>query len=184
MPGRRGGIGARTPSNHSYGTLMTEKVLAKVITGQPTLESVGGRIVVHAATLQGHKRHRIYGEHYPAVTPAGPDDKVLGSVAYGINASEAALLDAFEGDEYARRTVSVLDHETGKTVESQVYIWIDGEDRLDPQEWSVAEFQKERMDQWIADELKELEANDPEGTRFKDSTVLSSYRDFYTRTKK
>jgi hypothetical protein len=163
---------------------MTEKVLARVISGQSDLEATRGRIVVHTATLHGYKRHRIHDADYPAVTSADPQDSVKGTVVYGITASEAALLDAFEGDEYSRHTVSVVDRITEETVESQVYIWIDSLDRLDPNEWSVAEFQAEHMDRWIAEELKELEAKDPDGKRFHDSSVLASYRDCYTRSKR
>lgn len=81
-----------------YGTLMAE----------PMLRSVCGHS--HAstpATLHDFRRRRVSGEVYPAIIPC-LGEKVDGALYCGLNATQLALLDVFEGAMYRRVIVDVM----------------------------------------------------------------------------
>ena len=80
-----------------YGTLMAE----------PVMRSVCGRPFDSTpATLHDFRRRRVSGEAYPAIIPF-PGEKVDGALYCGLNATQLALLDVFEGDMYRRVIVDV-----------------------------------------------------------------------------
>lgn len=80
-----------------YGTLMAE----------PVMRSVCGRHFASTpATLHDFRRRRVSGEVYPAIIPC-PGEKVDGALYCGLNATQLALLDVFEGDMYRRVVVDV-----------------------------------------------------------------------------
>jgi hypothetical protein len=72
-------------------------------------------------------------------------------------------LDIFEGDQYSRQKVKVqvlrdvgLDEaaEEGKTevveeVEAEAYVWEEGLETLEPQEWDFEEFKRDKMKAWM-----------------------------------
>lgn len=110
---------------------------------------------------------------------AGVDAEVRGTYVEGLTDEEIWRLDLFEGDEYARRRVSVtllpgeVDAATGVRTahpgvgisaaaesglesaaaerrEAQTYIWIAGTHRLEEREWDFDEFVREKMWRWAA----------------------------------
>ncbi len=76
----------------AYGTLMWTEVLDAV---------VGCRLHGEPAVVEGFRRLRLAGEHYPAVLPA-PGGRVEGILYRGLSESDFRALDAFEGEEYDR----------------------------------------------------------------------------------
>ena len=81
-----------------YGTLMAEAVMRSVC-GQPFAST--------PATLHDFRRRRVSGEVYPAIIPC-PGDRVEGALYSGLNATQLALLDVFEGTMYRRAIVDVM----------------------------------------------------------------------------
>lgn len=144
---------------------MTQEVLSRVTTGSLTLAS-DSKLEIHAARLDNHKRFSIKDADYPAVRPRSGEN-VIGTIAYNLTAEEIAKLDIFEGDEYVRETHEVTDLVTGEIVEADVYIWVDGEERLEDRDWDVELFKKTKMHTWISDEMAIIEGStDGRGNRF------------------
>ena len=81
-----------------YGTLMAEQVMRSVC---------GHAFAPMPATLHDFRRRRVSGEVYPAIIPC-PGDQVEGALYCGLNATQLALLDAFEGAMYSRVIVDVV----------------------------------------------------------------------------
>ena len=103
-----------------YGTLADPAVCTGLLGRAPRPAPAG---------LHGFVRHEVRGETYPAIVPE-PGGLVLGSVYADIAREELAVLDGYEGDEYARIEVSV-EMDAG-VARAWVYVWIGGEERLGP----------------------------------------------------
>lgn len=147
-----------------YGTLMASNVLSRVITGQLELDPMLG-IKVHKAVLEDHQRHSIKGRDYPAVRPRR-GHTVLGTVAYNLSTDHLKKLDIFEGGEYDRKMVEILDTNTQKVVNAWVYIWDEKlEAQLSQENWDFDDFVKNKMHSWVSDEMNKVK-NDPRGNRF------------------
>jgi gamma-glutamylcyclotransferase (GGCT)/AIG2-like uncharacterized protein YtfP len=132
--------GTKTYTAFFYGTLTASQVLARVLTGELALPT-NTPIVLHRARLDGYRRFSVKGEEYPAVRPR-EGEQVVGAVAYGLSELDVAKLDVFEGDEYKRVELDVVDLEdAGRTVRANMYLWVDGENRLEPTEWDLEHFQ-------------------------------------------
>ena len=81
----------------TYGSLMCSDIMLSV---------AGACREVGPAVLSGYTRFRVKGEVYPAVVPR--EDATVEGVLYDeIDARALARLDAFEGEMYSRKTVSV-----------------------------------------------------------------------------
>ncbi len=81
-----------------YGTLMAEPVMRSVC---------GHSFASTPATLHDFRRRRVSGEVYPAIIPC-PGDQVEGALYCGLNATQLASLDVFEGTMYRRVMVDVV----------------------------------------------------------------------------
>ena len=80
------------------------------------------------AILHGYVRHGVRGEAYPAIIPQA-GSSVRGLLYENLSTGELALLDAYEGDEYARSLVEV---DTGQgTVTVWAYVWQSGLEKLE-----------------------------------------------------
>ncbi|KAJ7227221.1 hypothetical protein GGX14DRAFT_348174 [Mycena pura] len=95
-----------------YGTLMHPEILKRVIGND------GSHLYICPAVLLEFTRHRIKGADYPGIVPYATGLRVLfddeldrkacsvrGTMVTGLTASDIALLDTFEGDEYTKKTV-------------------------------------------------------------------------------
>jgi len=119
---------------------------------------------VRPAMLHNHRRHKVRHADYPAIIPhAG--SKVRGSLVTGLTQGDLYRLDIFEGDQYKRDVVKVqvfkdveLDQaapedaaepEVVDEVEAQTYIWLDGEETLEPEEWDFEAFKRDKMRAWM-----------------------------------
>jgi hypothetical protein len=77
----------------------------------------------------------------------------------GLTEGDIYRLDIFEGNEYARKKVTAIvlakagddsgeGNVEGDEAETETYVWISGEYRLEPGEWDFKEFVKEKMARW------------------------------------
>lgn len=110
--------------------------------------------VMEDALLLDHARHRIIGVDYPAVV-AEPGKQVRGTLCRGIMPRDLKRLDVFEGDEYERRWVDV--RAASGLVRAQTYVFIADVSRLEPREWSFAEFEGEKLLHWTDPDSQEYE---------------------------
>lgn len=84
--------------------------------------SVARRLPEHrAVTLSGWKRCQVQDQSYPAIT-AAQGQTVPGVLWLEVSESEMNLLDAFEGSEYRRVSVTVIDP-AGMHYRAQAYAW-------------------------------------------------------------
>jgi gamma-glutamylcyclotransferase (GGCT)/AIG2-like uncharacterized protein YtfP len=114
----------------AYGTLMCDDVMQDVsglqMTGVP-------------AVLQGYRRLRVKGEHYPAIVPAEAS-AVDGVVYQGIPNQAWILLDRFEGDMCVRETVRIA-LASGAALLAETYVMRAGfNDYLEETEWDFSAF--------------------------------------------
>lgn len=132
-----------------YGTLMAPRVLHGVIASAHSIET-------HAAVLAGFRRSRVRSAHYPAVV-AHDGHSVQGAVVYNLTDADLRRLDQFEGDEYERRVVDVVDSVTGGVVQASVYVWIDSLQRLEEADWDFGQFSAAHIDDFIRDDAVRYE---------------------------
>ena len=106
--------------------------------------SVCGR--EHAAVdaeLQGYARHPVRGQDYPGLAVASADSVVAGRLYLDVDEASLARLDAFEGEEYERVTVTVRLAD-GSRCEAFCYLFRAAfADRLLPGDWDPAVFERE-----------------------------------------
>lgn len=112
----------------TYGSLMFPEVWRRV---------TGGLHAAERARLADHARHAIRGVSYPGVTGC-PGAAVDGVLYRDVDAAALAALDAFEGPEYRRATVTVT-CENGDTVEAGVYLYLVAE-KLSESPWDAGAF--------------------------------------------
>ncbi|MDX1668501.1 MAG: gamma-glutamylcyclotransferase family protein [Limnobacter sp.] len=111
-----------------YGSLMFHQVWSSVVTGQ---------YLTTNAVLEGHRRHRVEGETYPAAMPSAVH-QIEGIVYKNVSPADVKRLDLFEGPEYHREAADVL-IETGEKLPAQFYRWLLPEKAIDD-DWSVEYF--------------------------------------------
>ncbi|ANB11177.1 hypothetical protein AWJ20_3979 [Sugiyamaella lignohabitans] len=148
---------------------MSPSVLARVISGKLELDVKS--LKVNPAKLENFKRHKVKDVDYPAVIRGDDKDLVLGTVVYNLSEEEIIKLDMFEGEEYERLVLDVLDIAESRQVKAGVYVWVDSQDRLLEEEWDFGYFVNHKMENWISDELKEMDKEaEARGGRFWDTT--------------
>jgi len=115
----------------AYGTLMWPEVL----------ESVIGRSGAGIpASLDGYRRVRIKGAHYPAVVPSR-NDTVTGLLYAGLSEGEFRNLDRFEGEEYERLSVCVAGMEAEVYVLSSAWMHL-----ADSRSWNPEDMEAEHLE--------------------------------------
>lgn len=120
---------SKFPKNvFTYGSLMFEPVWERV---------VRGKYQCTPAWLNGHVRREIAGELYPGVVRK-EGSRVRGLVWLGVEQTDLALLDSFEGVDYDRVEVS-LESDVGMNMPAQTYLWKHPE-RLTDKPWDVKQF--------------------------------------------
>jgi gamma-glutamylcyclotransferase (GGCT)/AIG2-like uncharacterized protein YtfP len=112
----------------TYGSLMFAPVWQRV---------VGGSYQSERACLADHARFTVRAASYPGVVPqAGA--VVDGLLYLDVEPEALAVLDRFEGAEYARRPVTVACAD-GRRIEAATYIYLDREN-LAEAAWTPADF--------------------------------------------
>lgn len=128
----------------TYGSLMFPQVWQRVVRGDYRFAS---------ASLAGHARLAIVGETYPGMIGRN-DARVDGVIYFDVAPHDVAALDAFEGDDYRRDTVTVR-LESGVAMEADTYIYIRPE-RLSESPWLPEAFQMQRfLQSYCRDKLGE-----------------------------
>ena len=117
----------------TYGSLMFPEVWCRVVRGD-----YGSA----PARLDGHARFEITGETYPGMIPC-QGSAVDGVLYFDVTPADVAALDAFEGIEYRRESVSVA-LASGATVEAGTYIYLLPQ-KLSKSPWMPEAFQMERF---------------------------------------
>ncbi|KAK7204351.1 AIG2-like family-domain-containing protein [Myxozyma melibiosi] len=137
-----------------YGTLMSPNVLARVLFNKRDLPS-NSPLSLTPATLHNHSRSRLIDESYPAIVKS-EGSSVAGVLVSELTPAQVKTLDAFEGDEYERQKVQVV-NENGQAVDAWCYIWVDRLDRLTGVDWDFDEFMQNRFKTWIEGEMSAME---------------------------
>lgn len=114
----------------AYGSLMFEDIF---------LEVTGTSLDAIRATATGWRRFSLEQRTYPGAVPS--DKHCIDGVLW-LDVPERALLalDQFEGDEYVRRQIEVLDS-AGHNYVAFIYQWLDLS--LTLSDWSIQEFESE-----------------------------------------
>lgn len=124
----------------AYGTLELPELL-RALTGQ-TYQSM-------PALLQEHRRAMVRDRGYPAVTPARAA-ALRGRLYLDLSEASWRIVDAFEGDEFERRSVVVLDSR-GERIPAQVYVLRQGLNHLLTSEvWDMRRFRKQHFARYLA----------------------------------
>ncbi len=114
----------------TYGSLMCEEIMFAVC---------GAPAAAAPATLVGYRRHPVAGEAYPGMLPTA-GAQVDGVLYRDLTPAALARLDAFEGPQYRRETVSVRLAD-GSTVEAETYVFrAEFADLLRPGDWDFDDF--------------------------------------------
>jgi gamma-glutamylcyclotransferase (GGCT)/AIG2-like uncharacterized protein YtfP len=116
----------------TYGSLMFSDVWERV---------VHGRYRNAPATLAGHARYAITGETYPGMV-ARTDAVVTGVVYFDVAPEDLAALDAFEGEEYRRVTVTVAQGDARTSADTYLYL---PREKLSDSPWNPDAFQMQRF---------------------------------------
>jgi len=115
----------------AYGSLMFETVWSRL---------VSGHYPASPATLAGFIRRCVKEDSYPVIFRGSSSDSVEGVLYRNISDKDLAVLDAFEGDYYAREAVTLLLPD-GSTFPAQTYVLKDQYRHLASDlEWDAARF--------------------------------------------
>lgn len=115
----------------TYGSLMCEDIMSAVC-GTPCTRH-------EPATLAGHRRHPVIGQHYPGMVPA-VGNTVSGVLYLDLPPSAWPRLDAFEGEEYTRERITARLAD-GRSVTAWTYVFKPRyEDRLATGDWDFEDF--------------------------------------------
>ncbi|KII87642.1 hypothetical protein PLICRDRAFT_42147 [Plicaturopsis crispa FD-325 SS-3] len=164
-----------------YGTLMHPKILRRVIGND------GAHLQICPAVLLEYTRHQIQHADYPGIVPYtksralfnreldAEERSVRGTLVTGLTASDIALLDVFEGNEYTRDKVDVHPLSSPESlssaeddasvvpstppplpdpaalaapVQADAYVWI-RVNELQPSLWSYADFIRVNSWKWV-----------------------------------
>jgi gamma-glutamylcyclotransferase (GGCT)/AIG2-like uncharacterized protein YtfP len=122
----------------TYGSLMFEDVWNRL---------VRGHYLSQHATLNGFARRSVKEDEYPVIFQA--NEQVEGVVYYDISAEDMVILDAFEGEYYARQEVELW--VKNEPIRACVYVLKEEHfDIIDPKPWSEALFATEGIKRFLA----------------------------------
>lgn len=131
-------------------------------------------------TLLGYARFRVKDQDYPGVVAAvnapanafvedGEQVSVKGMLVTHLSQAAVTRLDAFEGDEYTRRPVAVIDAK-GQEHTCETYIYSDPS-QLEPHVWSFEEFEREKLTHWTGNAEYAMLENAQDGTNGRSAFV-------------
>ncbi len=108
---------------------------------------IQGRYSSNEATIDGFRRLRIRGEHYPALIINPNAGLLTGRIYYDVSASDIARLDHFETKDYARVSIAVTVE--GKALAADAYLTLKS-GTLEPLDWSPDAFEREGIESFLA----------------------------------
>jgi gamma-glutamylcyclotransferase (GGCT)/AIG2-like uncharacterized protein YtfP len=129
----------KTELLYTYGTLQVGAIIEQIV-GRP--------VAGVPARLEGYARFRVSGRVYPAIVQAAGSE-VCGVLYAGLEAAELARLDAYEGDLYERREVSVW---AGPVAHRALtYVLRPGfQHELSHEPWDLAVFLRDHLQAYLA----------------------------------
>ena len=123
----------------TYGSLMVPSIFLVV---------AGKDYRFEPAYLSGYARYCLKGEYYPGIV-LSPISRMEGVVYFDVNDASVRRLDAFEGEDYKRTSVTVALEGKG-TVDAQAYvIRNEFEDLLSKEEWDFETFKIRHQNTFI-----------------------------------
>lgn len=131
----------------TYGSLMFERVWERVVAGHPERHP---RI---PAVLHGFRRQRVRGETYPSLERRD-GAQVPGILYLDVEDPDLAVLDAFEGEDYRRIPVRVVQSPARPTglryveLEADTYLFV-AVDKVEAGDWDPARFERELIDRFL-----------------------------------
>ena len=125
----------------TYGSLMFEPVWSRL---------VSGHYPASPATLAGFVRRCVKDDSYPVIFRGSSTDMVEGVLYRNVTNEDIAVLDAFEGDYYAREAVT-LRLPDGSAFPAQTYVLKDQYRHIaDDREWDAARFSSTDIHHFLA----------------------------------
>lgn len=123
-----------------YGTLMFPNVISAVLGREVTAKELTN------ATLQNHRRIAVQNEAYPTAI-AAMGYRIAGKLLQGVTETEMRLLDAYEGETYARVAVSVVT-DTG---DHDVFTYLDTHETVPSalRDWDPEHFENTQMQSYL-----------------------------------
>ena len=82
----------------AYGTLCADEIVDALL---------GRSVEWSPAFLWGYRMGRVRSQAYPGIVPGRGEDRVEGRAYAALTHDDWRILDAYEGDEYERRSVTV-----------------------------------------------------------------------------
>ena len=140
---------------------MVRQVLNRVCYGHPNPASFQASLLtIVPAILPAYTRHKVRYCDYPAIVPSSPSSSVRGTYVRGLTDGDIWRLDIFEGSPYERQKVKIrvlneVGNDTGQgnvegeQVEVETYVWVDGREELEDEEWDFAEFKRDKLRMWV-----------------------------------
>ena len=133
------------------------------------------------ALLRDFSRRKVSGADFPAII-AQPGHSVLGAYVTGLTTQDVRCLDRFEGYMYTledcgcqilpenawekdgqanlkimEEAERVFREGKGRIENARVYVWALEDEDLEKEEWSYAEFRRDKMKMWIEERDEEYE---------------------------
>ena len=116
-------------------------------------------LIIRPAILDSYCRRKVRDCDYPAIIPSS-GAQVRGTYVQGLTDADIWRLDTFEGEQYTRQMVRIkLLEEDGEghtepnaddsELEAETYVWADGVEDLEEEEWDFVEFRLQKMSRWI-----------------------------------
>lgn len=130
-----------------YGTLCALPLLAWVLTGDAS-NAEPTAALAYQARVFGYQRFSLYNCDYPCVVKTDLIAEVDGYLLKLETEAQRKKLDAFEGESYKVAPVTVF-LENGEMLEADMYVWDGDVELVSTRPWSLDEFIKERLQDWI-----------------------------------
>jgi gamma-glutamylcyclotransferase (GGCT)/AIG2-like uncharacterized protein YtfP len=126
-----------------YGTLMSMPILAKLITGdERNVGLVSSR--VEKALVFGYSRRTVRNEVYPAAIKGEQGDVIPGLLYKPGSLNDIRRLTRFENTSFSVETVDVMNIRRQR-IKAFIWIWCDSKDDLEECDWSLRDFEAQRL---------------------------------------
>ena len=163
-------------------TQMVPEIFFRVIhSSESPIPSILRNYKFTPALLRDFSRRKVSGADFPAIV-AQPSHSVLGAYVTGLTAQDFRCLDRFEGHMYTledcecqilpenaweedgEANLRVLEEADGvfregkgEVMKARVYVWALDHGNLEKEEWSYAEFRRDKMRMWVEERDEEYE---------------------------
>ena len=119
---------------------------------QDVIEAVSGRrFPAEEAVLHGYRRRRIQNHSFPGIRPNSAE-KTEGQILRDLLGADLQVFDAFEGDLYERKTVSVRIRSDRLQTDTEAFAYVirdEFADWMSAEPWDLGWFQKNELRSFI-----------------------------------